>query len=220
MTAVQGESILSAEMVRTQIECRGITDPAVLAAMRQVARHLFVPAHLRSSAYEDHPLTIGEGQTISQPYIVALMTECLALSDSDIVLEIGTGSGYQAAVLSRIVRQVFTIEVREVLFRRARRVLSALGCANIEIRHGDGYYGWPERAPFDGIIITAAVGLAPPPLLAQLKEGGRLVLPFGTPPGHQRLTVITRVGMRFQVRHITGVTFVPMVGRATRREDR
>jgi len=216
MTAIKGESALAAEMVRTQIECRGITDRAVLEAMRQVPRHLFVPPHLRSSAYEDHPLTIGEGQTISQPYIVALMTECLATSASDVVLEIGTGSGYQAAILSRIVRQVYTIEVREVLFRRARRLFDSLGYTNVEIRYGDGYFGWPERAPFEGIIITAAVGLVPPPLLAQLSEGGRLVLPFGTPPGHQRLTLLTRIGGRCQVKHITGVTFVPMVGRAIR----
>ncbi len=218
MTAIKGEPILPAEMVRTQIESRGITDRAVLEAMRQVPRHLFVPAHLRSSAYEDHPLTIGEGQTISQPYIVALMTECLAVGDSDVILEIGTGSGYQAAVLSRIVRQVYTIEVREILFRRARRLFNALGYANIEVRYGDGYYGWPERAPFDGIMITAAVGVVPPPLLEQLAVGGRLVLPYGTPPGHQRLTLLTRIGQRYQVKHITGVTFVPMVGRATRAE--
>jgi len=217
MTAIKGESLLPAEMVKTQIESRGIMDRAVLEAMRQVPRHLFVPAHLRSSAYEDHPLSIGEGQTISQPYIVALMTECLAASPSDIVLEIGTGSGYQAAVLSKIVRKVYTIEVREVLFRRARRLFNALDYTNVEIHYGDGYYGWPERAPFDGIIITAAVGLVPPPLLAQLAEGGRLVLPYGTPPGHQRLTLLTRVGERYQVKHITGVTFVPMVGKATKR---
>lgn len=217
MTALKGESSLASEMVRTQIESRGITNPTVLDAMRQIPRHLFVPSQLAECAYEDHPLAIGEGQTISQPYIVALMTEALSLSSDDVVLEIGTGSGYQAAILAKIVRRVYTVETRELLFRRSRRLLASLGFSTIESRLGDGYYGWPERAPFNGIMITAAAGVVPGPLLSQLAEGGRLVIPYGSPPAHQRLTLVTRVGGRFHVRCITGVTFVPMVGRALRR---
>ena len=210
---MQEENPLAVEMVRTQIECRGIADPTVLAAMRSVPRHLFVPAAMQPSAYGDHPLAIGEGQTISQPYIVALMTDCLSLTGEERALEIGTGSGYQAAVLSRIVHEVYTIEMREVLFRRSRRLFASLGYANIHSQQGDGYYGWPQAAPFDAIVITAAVGRVPPPLLDQLATGGRMILPLGTPPAHQRLTLITRTEATYKARHLTGVTFVPMTGR-------
>ncbi len=216
MTGPESESSRAAEMVETQIVGRGINDRAVLQALRIVPRHLFVPGHLRCNAYEDHPLTIGEGQTISQPYIVALMTANLELEGGETVLEVGTGSGYQAAVLSRIVARVYTIEVKEILYRRARRVFESLAYDNITSRHGDGYYGWPEAAPFDAIMVTAATGSVPYPLLRQLRIGGRIILPLGTPPGHQRLTVVTRDADGFREKRLSGVMFVPMTGRASR----
>jgi protein-L-isoaspartate(D-aspartate) O-methyltransferase len=206
----------AAEMVKSQIMARGICDPMVLQAMSLVPRHLFVPDRLRDAAYDDHPLAIGEGQTISQPYIVALMTESLGLGAPDTVLEIGTGSGYQAAVLSRIVSRVFTVEVREMLYRRARRLFVSLGLSNIECRHADGYWGWSEHAPYDAIVITAAVNHVPAPLFSQLKIGGRLIVPLGEPPSHQRLALVTRTGSKFRVQFLTGVMFVPMTGRAQR----
>lgn len=208
------DSDRAAKMVETQIEARGIRNPGVLSAMRFVPRHLFIPSYMRASAYEDRPLGIGEGQTISQPYIVALMTEHLDPHPDDVVLEIGTGSGYQAAVLSRIVRRVYTVEVREVHFRRSRRLFKQLGYENIEGKHGDGYWGWSEFAPYDAIIITAAVDHVPAPLFRQLKIGGRLIVPLGRPPEHQRLALITRTGRKLRVDYITGVMFVPMTGRA------
>jgi protein-L-isoaspartate(D-aspartate) O-methyltransferase len=201
-------------MVSTQIADRGITSSAVLEAMRSVERHLFVPEDVRSFAYDDQPLPIGEGQTISQPYIVALMTESLGLKRTDRVLEIGTGSGYQAAVLSRLVREIFTIEIKEPLFTRARAILSSIGARNVTTRLGDGYYGWPEKAPFDCIMITAAVNHIPPPLLAQLKDGGRLILPLGNPFGYQNLVLVTRRGGTYTTDSILGVLFVPMTGKA------
>ncbi|MGD8368827.1 MAG: protein-L-isoaspartate(D-aspartate) O-methyltransferase [Desulfobacterales bacterium] len=201
-------------MVARQIMARGITDPAVLSAMTQVRRHLFVPEPQRSSAYEDHPLPIGEGQTISQPYIVALMTELLKPKPTDRVLEIGTGSGYQAAVLSRIVREVYTIEIVEALFDQATRRLADLGFRNVRTRFGDGYQGWPGAAPFDGILITAAVDHPPPALLQQLKDGGRLILPQGDPRGFQTLVVVTRTGKTTHTRKVIDVRFVPMTGEA------
>ena len=166
-------------MVVTQIAARGITDARVLAAMRKVPRERFVPENLRSSAYLDGPLPIGHEQTISQSYIVAFMTEALRLREGDKVLEIGTGSGYQAAVVAECCRQVYTIEIVEPLAERAASTLKALGYSNIEVRHGDGYRGWPEHAPFDAIIVTAAPDHVPEPLVAQLAVGGRMVIPVG-----------------------------------------
>jgi protein-L-isoaspartate(D-aspartate) O-methyltransferase len=203
-----------ADMVRTQIENRGVKDPGVLEAMRSVPRHLFVPPGLQNQAYQDNPLPIGEGQTISQPYIVALMTELLQPAPGKRVLEIGTGSGYQAAVLSGLVAEVYTIEIKEPLFRAASARLEELGYQNVHTRHGDGYYGWEEAGPFDGILITAAVDHVPPPLLQQLVDGGRMVLPLGHPFSYQNLVLVTRTGEDYTVQQITGVLFVPMTGKA------
>ena len=201
-------------MVREQIQARGISRPEVLNAMRSVPRHGFVPADLADSAYQDHPLPIGEGQTISQPYIVALMTELLDLKPSEQVLEIGTGSGYQAAILSALASHVYTIEIKEKLFKNASNTLKIYGYKNVMSRHGDGYFGWPEAAPFDAIMITAAVDHVPPPLLAQLVDGGRLVLPLGHPFAYQDLVVVTRKGGTYTVDHVLPVSFVPMTGAA------
>ncbi|WP_299789557.1 protein-L-isoaspartate(D-aspartate) O-methyltransferase [uncultured Shewanella sp.] len=201
-------------MVQEQISMRGIKDKRVLTAMREVPRHLFVPGLLTFRAYTDSPLPIGEGQTISQPYIVALMTELLELTGSEIVLEIGTGSGYQAAVLSRVAKEVFSIEIKEKLCSSSGRLLDSLGYTNIETRCGDGYFGWEKQAPFDAIMITAAVDHVPPPLLAQLKDGGRLVLPLGNPFSYQNLVLVTRKGDDYRVWQISGVLFVPMTGHA------
>jgi len=202
------------EMVDTQIAARGISDARVLEAMRTVPRHLFVPDDMKSQAYRDSPLPIGEGQTISQPYIVALMTECLRLKGGERVLEIGTGSGYQAAILSRLVKEVFTMEIKPILSRRAAGLLSSLGLRNVTARAEDGYNGWIERAPFDAVMITAAVSHVPPPLLIQLREGSRMVLPLGRPFGYQELVVVTKTGSMPVVEHVTGVLFVPMTGKA------
>ena len=190
-------------MVREQIENRGIKDPRVLAAMREVPRHLFVPQDLRSKAYTDRPLPIGDGQTISQPYIVALMTEVLSLNASSRVLEIGTGSGYQAAVLAAVAGDVYTIEIKATLYEQAGRTLRALQLDKVKTRLGDGYYGWTEQAPFDAVMITAAVDHIPPPLLRQLKDGGRLVLPLGNPFSYQNLVLVTkqRRGLHRQTDH-------------------
>ncbi len=201
-------------MVAVQIAARGVTDPQVLSAMATVRRHLFVPAALQTHAYQDRPLPIGRGQTISQPYIVALMTELLEAAPDDRVLEIGTGSGYQAAVLARIVKEVYTIEIVEPLFKEASRRLAALGYGSVHCRFGDGYRGWPAAAPFDGILITAAVDHPPAALLSQLKEGGRMVLPQGHPRGFQTLVVVTRIGKTFHTRKVIDVRFVPMTGEA------
>jgi protein-L-isoaspartate(D-aspartate) O-methyltransferase len=167
-------------MVAHDIRDRGVKDPVVLGVMGTVPRHLFVDTSYRDKAYADHPLPIGEGQTISQPYVVALMTEALQLKPGDRVLEIGTGSGYQAAVLSRIVKEVYTIEIRKNLVDRASKVLADLDYRNVKVKYGDGYFGWEEHWPFDAIIITAAANHIPPPLIKQLKEGGRLIVPLGS----------------------------------------
>ncbi|MBN1836783.1 MAG: protein-L-isoaspartate(D-aspartate) O-methyltransferase [Spirochaetales bacterium] len=204
-------------MVETQIAARGVRDARVLDAMRSVPRHLFVPEELRRQAYQDHPLPIGEGQTISQPYIVALMTELLEPQPDDTVLEVGTGSGYQAAVLSPLVREVYTIEIKPLLHERSRELLERLGYDNVRAREGDGYFGWEEAAPFDGIMITAAVDHIPPPLLAQLAEDGVMVLPLGNPFGYQNLVVVRKRGRDYEVRQVTGVLFVPMTGQAMSR---
>ncbi len=201
-------------LIENKIEAQGITDPAVLAAMRSVPRHQFVPQRIISSAYADTALPIGEGQTISQPYVVALMTASLRLERSHRVLEIGTGSGYQAAILAEIVNEVYTIEIKEKLHHRSGRLLKSLGYRNIFSRHGDGYHGWEGAAPFDAIMITAAINHIPPPLLKQLKTGGRLILPLGNPFSYQNLTLVTKEGDDFKTRQITGVLFVPMTGYA------
>jgi len=199
------------EMVATQIAARGVRDPRTLAAMRKVARHLFVPPAVAGQAYEDHPLPIGHGQTISQPYIVAFMTEALALEGGETVLEVGTGSGYQAAVLGEIAARVHTIEIVAPLAEEAAALLKKLGYANVEVRAGDGYLGWPEAAPFDAIMVTAAAPRVPEPLKQQLKDGGRLILPVGDE--WQELVVITRRGDRFEEKRVLPVRFVPMTGK-------
>jgi protein-L-isoaspartate(D-aspartate) O-methyltransferase len=202
-------------MVTEQIEARGVRDPSTVRAMRTVPRHLFVPAEWAREAYGDHPLPIGEGQTISQPYIVALMTEALGLRGGETVLEVGTGSGYQAAVLSQIVARVYTIEIVEPLAREARARLEQLGYRNVEVRSGDGYAGWPEKAPFDAVVVTAAAPSVPEPLKAQLKDGGRLVVPVGDEV--QELRVLTRRGAEFHEQRLLPVRFVPMTGRVRKR---
>jgi protein-L-isoaspartate(D-aspartate) O-methyltransferase len=198
-------------MVRTQIESRDVRDPAVLTAMRKVPRHLFVPANLQDEAYADGPLPIGHGQTISQPYIVAYMSELLDVSRAHKVLEIGTGSGYQAAVLGELAGRVFTIEIVPELGERARDLLQRLGYANVHVRVGDGYGGWPEEAPFDRIMVTAAPDHVPQPLVDQLALGGRLVLPVGT--WHQEIVVITKTREGVTERSTIGVRFVPLTRR-------
>jgi protein-L-isoaspartate(D-aspartate) O-methyltransferase len=201
-----------ARMVTEQIAAREIRDPRVLAAMRAVPRHEFVPEALRGRAYADRPLPIGEGQTISQPYIVALMTELASVAPGARVLEIGTGSGYQAAVLAELAGQVYTIEIVEPLAEQAREVLERLGYENIQFRVGDGYRGWPEATPFDAILVTAAPPRVPEPLKEQLAVGGRIVIPVGE--HYQSLRVITRTASGFEERDVASVRFVPMTGEA------
>jgi protein-L-isoaspartate(D-aspartate) O-methyltransferase len=200
-------------MVREQIEARGIRDPLVLAAMRRVPRHLFVDRRLWDLAYADRPLPIGHGQTISQPYIVALMTERARVRRGDRVLEIGTGSGYQAAILAELTDQVYTIEIIEPLARQAHQRLRTLGYERVHTRVGDGYFGWPEAAPFDAILVTAAPDHVPPPLVQQLKDGGRLVVPVGPPGLVQTLWLITKQGDRLVQDNLGPVLFVPLVRR-------
>jgi len=204
-------------MVRAQIEERGLRDPALLAAMRKVPRHELVPAAVQGDAYADHALPIGFDQTISQPYIVALMTSLAAVERGDKVLEVGTGSGYQAAVLAEMGARVFTIEIVEPLARRAAADLERLGYGRVHVRAGDGYQGWPSEAPFDAIIVTAAPPEVPAPLKQQLKPGGRLVIPVGSSGGIQELRVITRTEAGFREEPATAVRFVPMTGEAQRR---
>jgi len=199
------------EMVAAQIEERGVRDPRTLAAMRKVPRHLFVPPNLVRDAYSDHPLPIGHGQTISQPYIVAFMTEALGLRGGEKVLEVGTGSGYQAAVLAEIAARVYTIEIVAPLADEARERLARLGYRNVEVRAGDGYQGWAEAAPFDAVIVTAAAPRIPEPLKQQLKDGGRLVIPVGE--DDQELMVVTRRGSHYVEERVLPVRFVPMTGK-------
>jgi len=207
---------LRERMVTTQIAARGVRDPAVLQAMRTVPRHEFVPESVRRGAYADNPLPIGDGQTISQPYIVALMTELLEVEKGDRVLEIGTGSGYQAAVLAAMGIEVYTIEIRPTLCRHAGETLARLGYKNVYVRCGDGYGGWPDKAPFDGIVVTAAPERIPDPLLDQLKQGGHMVIPVGA--FYQELKVITRTADGFSERSAVPVRFVPMTGEVERRQ--
>jgi protein-L-isoaspartate(D-aspartate) O-methyltransferase len=198
-------------MVQEQIEARGVRDARTLEAMRAVPRHAFVPEDQREYAYEDRPLPIEAEQTISQPYIVALMTELADVQPGERVLEVGTGSGYQAAVLAQLGAEVYSIEIVEELARTARARLAAAGY-RVEVRHGDGYAGWPEHAPFDAIVVTAAPPRIPPPLEAQLREGGKLVVPVGDQ--FQELMVVERTATGFERRSHLPVRFVPMTGRA------
>jgi len=202
---------LRSQMVQSQLEARGIADPVVLGAMRRVARHLFVPEGIVDEAYADRPLPIGYGQTISQPYIVALMTELLRVKRGDKVLEVGTGSGYQAAVLAEIVDSVWTIEILEPLARSADERLKKLGYRNVTVRCGDGYAGWKERAPFDAIIVTAAPEQVPPRLIEQLNEGGRMVIPVGPAFSIQSLLLVEKHDGKITTHNVAAVRFVPMI---------
>lgn len=201
-------------LVTETVDRRGVSDPATLAAMRSVLRHRFMPGDVRDYAYEDRPVPIGHGQTISQPYIVALMTEEMRLKGNERVLEIGTGSGYQAAVLATIVSEVYTIEIIDALAERAQATFRTEGYDNVYVLNADGYDGWAEHAPYDAIIITCAVDHVPPPLVAQLAEGGRIVLPLGDPRLYQTLTVVEKKDGKVTSRHVLDVRFVPMTGRA------
>ena len=198
-------------MVETQIRARDVQNPAVLRAMARVPRHLFVPDDVRPFAYDDRPLPIGQGQTISQPYIVAYMTEALQLEPSHRVLEVGTGSGYQAAVLAEIVKQVHSIEIVPDLAENARRALADAGYRNVEVRTGNGYLGWPDRAPFDRIIVTAAPPDIPQTLVDQLATGGIMVVPVGT--AYQEIVIITKTPAGVTEKRTIEVRFVPMVSK-------
>ena len=200
------------QMVETQLESRDIQSERVLEAMKKVPRHLFMPASVRQYAYVDSPVPIGKGQTISQPYIVGLMTQTVDPKPGDRALEVGTGSGYQAAVLGELVQEVFSIEIIPDLAERAEKVLAESGYDNVEVRQGDGYQGWPEKAPFDIILITAAPEEIPQPLIDQLAEGGRLVVPVGPQEEIQTLTLVTREKGEVKRTYITDVRFVPMTG--------
>ncbi|MCZ2807823.1 MAG: protein-L-isoaspartate(D-aspartate) O-methyltransferase [Candidatus Bathyarchaeota archaeon] len=202
------------QMVELQLKGRDILDEKVLEAMGRLPRHKFVDESLWDEAYADYPLPIGEGQTISQPYVVALMTQALNLNGSEKVLEIGTGSGYQAAVLAEIVEEVYTVEIREKLAEMAENSLSNLGYTNVHVQSSDGYFGWEEHAPYDAIIITCAVNHIPPPLISQLKEGGRLILPLGPTTYYQSLTLLQKTDEGLSSEYITSVLFVPMIGEA------
>jgi protein-L-isoaspartate(D-aspartate) O-methyltransferase len=205
-------------MVKNDIKGRGIKDRRVLEVMGRIPRHLFVGENLKDRAYADYPLPIGEGQTISQPYVVAFMTESLTLKPADRVLEIGTGSGYQAAVLAEIGKEVYTIEIRKSLADMATKRLKGLGYKNVKVKYADGYFGWEEYAPFDAIIITAAANHIPPPLIKQLKEGGRLIIPLGSTVYYQVLTLATKKKGELDVVQMGPVAFVPMVGEAVKRK--
>ena len=200
-------------MVERQIRARDVQDPRVLQAMHKVPRHEFVNPHQYDQAYEDHPLPIGEGQTISQPYIVALMAELLSLPENAKVLEIGTGSGYEAAVLAELAGEVYTVEINEKLAAGAEKTLTRLGYRNVHIKHGDGYSGWIEQAPFDGIVVAAAPERVPAPLIGQLKEGKKLVIPLGHYP-NQTLFVLRKSKNKIEEKAIIPVSFVPMTGLA------
>lgn len=201
-------------MIQNDIKGRGVKDNKVLDAMARIPRHLFVEERLRERAYADYPLPIGDGQTISQPYVVALMTEALRLKPGDRVLEIGTGSGYQAAVLAEIVKEVYTIEIRKSLADMAEKRFRELGYKNVKVKYADGYFGWEEYAPFDAIIITASANHIPPPLIRQIKEGGRLILPLGSTVYYQMLTLLTKKKGDLDVEQMGSVAFVPMIGEA------
>jgi protein-L-isoaspartate(D-aspartate) O-methyltransferase len=203
------------EMVRNQLAAGGIRNPEVLQAMTEVPRHEFVPASLRPYAYADGPLPIGHGQTISQPFIVAYMTQALELSKEDTVLEVGTGSGYQAAILGKLAKEVYTIEIVPPLAESAKAILSKLGFENVHVRTGDGYLGWPEKAPFDAIIVTCAPDHVPEPLISQLQEGGRLIIPVGHAGGVQQLVLLRKKNGQITKATMLDVRFVPMTGKMT-----
>ena len=205
-------------MVSSQIVRRGVSDKLVLAAMRKVPRHKFVPENMKPHAYEDRPLPIGEDQTISQPYIVALMTELLGLKGEERVLEIGTGSGYQAAVLAEIAGEVYTIEIVESLAKSAEKRLQDMGYGNITVKFCDGYQGWAEHAPFDGVIVTAAPDHIPQPLVDQLKVGGRMVIPVGE--HFQELKLLTKTEDGVKEKNVLPVRFVPMTGEAQQKKGK
>ena len=201
-------------MVKSQIEARGIRDASVLRAMKKIPRHRFVPPRQRSSAYNDSPLPIGYGQTISQPYIVAFMTELLKLKEGDTALEVGTGSGYQAAVLSEMGIKVFTVEIIKALAEGAADTLEKQGYLNVTVDNRDGFYGLPEHGPYRGIIVTAAAGSIPPPLIRQLKKGGRMIIPVGTPHGVQNLVLVEKNEEgKVTTRNVLPVRFVPLTRR-------
>jgi len=200
---------LRLKMVKEQIEKEGIKDSATLAAMRKVQRHLFVPEIQMDRAYEDRPLPIGYGQTISQPYIVAYMTEVLKLKPGSRVLEIGTGSGYQAAILSEIVKEVYTIEIVEALSKEASNRLNKLNYKNVRVKTADGYHGWKDKAPFDAIVVTAAAEHVPPPLIEQLKDSGRMIIPVGSPFMTQQLMLIEKMKGKVRTKSMMPVIFVP-----------
>jgi len=201
---------LRENMIKQQLLARDISDPTTLKAMRNVPRHEFVPADMKPYAYSDNPLPIGMKQTISQPYIVAYMTQALKLKEQDRVLEVGTGSGYQAAILGQIVDTVYTIEIVEALAFTAKNRLSALGYNNIEVRTGDGYLGWPEKGPFDAIMVTAGAEEVPEPLLKQLKEGGRMIIPVGPHNGIRQLLLMTKKSGKIKTKEVMSVRFVPL----------
>ncbi len=205
------------QMVETQLKSRDIQNERVLEAMKKVPRHLFMPASVRQYAYIDSPVPIGQGQTISQPYIVGLMTQTVDPKPGDRALEVGTGSGYQAAVLGELVQEVYTIEIIPDLAEKAEKALAESGYDNVEVRQGDGYQGWPERAPFDIILITAAPEEIPQPLIDQLAEGGRLVVPLGAEGTIQTLTLVTKVEGEVKRTYVTDVRFVPMTGEVQQR---
>jgi protein-L-isoaspartate(D-aspartate) O-methyltransferase len=207
----QNRRLEAQRMVADQIRARGIADQRVLAAMEKVPRHHFVPEAERASAYDDNPLPIGHGQTISQPYIVAFMTEALRLTPDDVVLEIGTGSGYQAAILGELAREVYTIELVPELAASATRTLASEGYQNVHVRAGDGYLGWPEHAPFSKIIVTAAPEVVPEALVNQLAVGGTLILPVGPQHGAQELRILTKSATGVTTERSLAVRFVPMV---------
>jgi protein-L-isoaspartate(D-aspartate) O-methyltransferase len=210
-----------ARMVNWQIEARAVKDPNVLSAMRTVPRHVFVRSTEQRSAYNDNPLPIGYDQTISQPYIVAFMTEALGLNRSSKVLEIGTGSGYQAAVCAEIAQEVYSIEIVEELAKIAKDRLKELGYRNVFTKYGDGFFGWPEHAPFDAIIGTAAAGRIPKPLIEQLKPGGRMILPYGSPRGFQFLVLVTKDKEgNISRKNVMPVRFVPMTGEVQKPEEK
>ncbi len=201
-------------MISEDLRKRDIIDEQVLEVMGKVQRHKFVAKSLWNQAYADHPLPIGEGQTISQPYIVALMTQSLQLRGDEKVLEIGTGSGYQAAVLAEIVDEVYTVEIIEPLAKKAEKAIGSLHYTNIKVKNADGYFGWEEYAPFDAVIVTCAANHIPPLLIDQLKDGGRLIIPLGSTRHYQTLTLVKKKGESLETNYVTGVVFVPMTGEA------
>jgi protein-L-isoaspartate(D-aspartate) O-methyltransferase len=206
-------------MVEEDLRGRDITDTRVMTAMEKVPRHCFVSRNQWSAAYEDHPLPIGEGQTISQPYVVALMTQAIHLKPDEKVLEIGTGSGYQAAILAELTRDVYSIEIRKGLAEGARKILDELGYRDVKVKQGDGYFGWKEYAPFDAILVTCAANHIPLPLIEQLREGGRLIIPLGSTVYMQTLTLVEKkADGDLAVQHLGGVSFVPMIGESQRGE--